>query len=189
MGIPDYDVMFDLLDTSLCGYLTVEQLQEFQIEVFFAPLDVRQIEAAIQTVCGRKTDRICRKGHFGGVVEELGRRALLEESIQWDFKCLDVSGSGRISLSSALLLFKCVHGEHFSLQTWNSFVSSRSKRFSDVSFDEIKLWLCALPSGGPCDDEEFLNEKENLELKASEDLYEEWSELERLQVGNSTTTS
>ena len=182
MGIPDYDLMFDLLDTSLRGYLTVDQLGEFQMEVYFAPLDVRQIEAAITTVCGRNARGKCPKEHFGSVVEELGRRMLLEESIHWDFKCLDVSGSGRISLESALLLFKCVHGDDFSLKTWNNFLSSRPKSFSDVSFDEIKLWLCDLPTGGPCEEEEYLDEKEALETRRGEQFYEEWSELDRLQV-------
>lgn len=182
MGIPDYDVMFDLLDISFRGFLTVNQLQEFQMEVYFAPLDVRQIEAAITSVCGRNSAGKCLKEHFGSLVEELGRRVLLEESIQWDFQCLDVTGCGRISLSSALLLFKCVHGEHFSLQTWNKFVSSRSRSYLDVSFDEIKLWLCDLPTGGPCEDEEFLSEREKVESQGGEELYEEWSELEKLQV-------
>lgn len=182
MGIPDYDLMFDLLDISSRGYLTINQLQEFQTEVYFSPLDVRQIEAAITTVCGRKAGGTCTKESFGSVVEELGRRVLLEESVEWDFKSLDVTGCGRISLSSTLLLFKCVHGEHFSLQTWDKFLSSRPKSCPDVSFDEVKLSLCDLPTGGPCEDGQFLDAKEKVEFQGSEELYEEWSELEKLQV-------
>lgn len=184
MGIPEYDLMFDLLDIPSRGYLTIDQLQEFQAEVYFAPLDVQQIEAAITTVCGRKAGGICAKENFGSVVEELGRRVLLEESVGWDFKCLDVTGCGRISLSSTLLLFKCIHGEHFSLGTWENFLSSRPKSCSDVSFDEVKLWLCDLPTGGPSEDEEFLDAKEKVEFQGSEELYEEWSELDKLQVEN-----
>ena len=94
MGIPDYDLMFDLLDTRVRGYLTVDQLQEFQTQVYFAPLDRRQIEAAINFVCGEKNSQLkCSKEYFGSVVEEIGRRVLLEESIAWDFKCLDVLGN------------------------------------------------------------------------------------------------
>ena len=92
MGIPDYDMMFDLLDTRMCGYLSVEQLQDFQTQVYFAPLDQRQIEAAVYFVCGKNSQLKCTKEYFGNVVEEIGRRVLLEESIAWDFKCLDVLG-------------------------------------------------------------------------------------------------
>lgn len=91
-------------------------------------------------------------------------------------------GCGRISLSSALLLFKCVHGEQFSLDTWNRFVSSRLTSYDDVSFDEIKLWLCEVPSGDLSNDDDFDNEREKLENQGGENLYEDWSVLEKLQV-------
>jgi hypothetical protein len=95
MGIPDYDLMFDLLDTKICGYLTIDELQDFQTQVYFAPLDRRQIEAAVHFVCGKNSQLKCSKEYFGNVVEEIGRRVLLEESIAWDFKCLDVLGGCR----------------------------------------------------------------------------------------------
>ena len=84
--------MFDLLDTRLHGYLTVDQLQDFQTQVYFVPLDRLQIEAAVAYICGEDSQLKCSKEHFGRVVEEIGRRVLLEESIAWDFKCLDVLG-------------------------------------------------------------------------------------------------
>ena len=92
MGIPDYDLMFDLLDTGMHGYLTIDQLQDFQTQVYFVPLDRKQIEAALNYVCGKNSHLTCDKEHFGNVVEEIGRRVLLEESVAWDFKCLDVLG-------------------------------------------------------------------------------------------------
>ena len=92
MGIPDYDLMFDLLDTGMRGYLTIDQMQDFQTQVYFVPLDRRQIEAALNYVCGKNSHLRCDKEHFGSVVEEIGRRVLLEESVAWDFKCLDVMG-------------------------------------------------------------------------------------------------
>ena len=92
MVVPDYDAIFDVLDIQMKGYLTIEQLQDFQNEVLFASLDRRQIEAAVNFVCGRNSQLKCTKEYFGGVVEEIGRRVSLEESIYWDFKCLDVLG-------------------------------------------------------------------------------------------------
>jgi hypothetical protein len=80
------------------------------------------------------------------------------------------------------LLFKCVHGEQFSLDIWNRFVSSRLTSYDDVSFDEIKLWLCAIPSGDLSNDNDFDNEREKLENQGGEKLHEDWSFLEKLQV-------
>ena len=81
-----------------------------------------------------------------------------------------------------MLLFKCVHGEQFSLDTWNRFVLSRLTSYDDVSFDEIKLWLCEVPSGDLSNDVDFDNEREKLANQGSENLYEDWSALEQLQV-------
>ena len=98
-----------------------------------------------------------------------------------NFSCVS-QGCGRISLSSALLLFKCVHGEQFSLDTWNRFVSSRLTSYDDVSFDEIKLWLCEVPTGDVLHEVDFDNERENLEHQGCEKLYKDWSVLQKLQV-------
>ncbi len=81
-----------------------------------------------------------------------------------------------------MLLFKCVHGEQFSLDTWNRFISSRLTSYDDVSFDEIKLWLCDVPSGDVHSDTEFDHERDKLENQGGERLYEDWSVLEKLQV-------
>ena len=84
-----------------------------------------------------------------------------------------------------MLLFKCVHGEQFSLDMWNRFVSSRCG-YDDVSFDEIKLWLCEVPSGNLSNDVEFDDEREKLENQGVESLHEDWSLLQQLQVNSRT---
>lgn len=70
------------------------------------------------------------------------------------------------------------------MNTWNRFVSSRLSGNDDVSFDEIKLWLCELPSGDATGDVNYDTEREKLEKQGSERLYEDWSVLDKLQVNS-----
>jgi len=84
------------------------------------------------------------------------RRRELEEKVSWDFKCLDMDKNGRISLQSALFLFKTVHENRFSMKLWNSFLSSRCRPEDEVSFDEIRMFLCNTPSFDASGDDEYV---------------------------------
>ena len=180
MGILDLELMFDLLDTEMRGYLTSNQLQQFHESLYFSPMDSRQIEAALRTVCG--SSELCPREQFIGVLEELDRRRSLEEKIYWDFKTVDVEGKGRISLSTALFLFKSVHNELFSMKSWRSFLSSREFPEADVSFDEIKVFLCNLMDGGPADREEYDDELRATDMRYVSNEYRKLKEFEKLQV-------
>ena len=144
MVVQDLDLLFDILDTDLKGYLTVEEVQLFDESTFFEALDLEQISAAFQRVCGNK-DGKCSRGQFHYLLQELERRRTLESQVKWDFRALDTDDDGRISLQSALFLFKTVHDRSFTLQLWNSFLSSRNRPEDDVAFDEIRLFLCNIP--------------------------------------------
>ena len=178
------ELMFDLLDTDMRGYLTLNQLQDFHESLYFSPIDPRQIEAAIRTVCGSSSRGLCPREKFMDVLDDLDRRKSLEEKISWDFKSLDVEGKGRISLKTALLLFKAVHNELFSMKTWRSFVSQREYPDADVCFDEIKMFLCNLVDGGPCEKEEFNEEERDVGLRCVENEYRNLKELEKFQVSS-----
>ena len=182
MGILDLELMFDLLDTDMRGYLTSNQLQDFHESLYFSPIDYKQIEAAIRTVCGPDSRGVCPREKFVNVLDELDRRKALEEKVFWDFKAVDVEGNGRISLKSALMLFKLVHSELFSMKTWRSFLSQREIPEADVCYDEIKIFLCNLVDGGPCDDEEFEEEEKSVSLRYCDNKYENLKELEKFQV-------
>lgn len=182
MGIPELDLMFDVLDTGLTGYLTTSQLSEFFQDVYFLRLDRNQLEGALQTVCGYNHDNRCSREHFLPILQELERRKSLEEKIYWDFRALDFEGNNRISIESTLFLFKAVHEEKFSLKTWNNFVKHRFDPTSDVSFDEVKIFLCNLPVGGPCDDGEYFNERDEVSRKHADEEYSIVKELRDLQV-------
>lgn len=181
MGILDLELMFDLLDTGMVGYLTSNQLQDFHESLYFTPIDQRQIEAAIMTVCGRDSGGVCPREKFIGVLNELDRRKSLEDKVYWDFKAVDVEGKGRISLKTALMLFKAVHNELFSMKTWRSFLTQRAVPEADVSFEELKMFLCNLVDGGPCDEQEFGEEEKAVSLRVCNNKYESLKELEKLQ--------
>ncbi|KXJ12055.1 hypothetical protein AC249_AIPGENE28759 [Exaiptasia diaphana] len=182
MGIPELDLMFDVLDTGVTGYLTTPQILDFYQEIYFSTLDRRQLEGALMTVCGHNHDNRCPREHFFDVLKEIDRRKSLEEKIYWDFRALDFEGNNRISIESTLFLFKAVHEETFSLKTWNDFIKQRLNPSSDVSFDEVKIFLCNLPVGGPCDDGEFMQERDEVTKRNAEDSYRTVKELRDLQI-------
>lgn len=62
-------------------------------------------------------------------------------------------------------------------------MSSRPNHYEDVSYDEVKLWLCELPVEGNLSESfEFDDEKGKLENERGEKFYEDWSLYEQLQV-------
>ena len=182
MGILDLELMFDLLDTEMMGFLTSNQLQDFHESLYFSPIDHRQIEGAILTVCGRDSGGVCPREKFIDVLDELDRRKTLEEKVYWDFKAVDVEGKGRVSLKTALMLFKAVHNELFSMKTWRAFLAQRLVQEADVCYDEMKMFLCNLVDGGPCDDQEFEDEEKAVSLRVCDNKYESLKEMEKLQV-------
>ncbi|XP_074646022.1 uncharacterized protein LOC141902273 [Tubulanus polymorphus] len=78
---------------------------------------------------------------------------------------LDRRGNHQLSLKDALVLFKQTHGDKFSMNSWNQFLKSRDNSTNDVYFDELKLWLCAIPSSADhmiTSNNEFLQEEKNI---------------------------
>ncbi len=141
----DLDLLFDILDTDFKGHLTLKEIQLFEESTFFEALDLDQIIAALNFICGYQDGGKCSKTNFRNLLMELERRRNLENKIKWDFNALDCNCDDRISLQSALFLFKSVHVEKFSINLWNSFLSSRARPEEEVSFHEIKMFLCNIP--------------------------------------------
>ena len=62
MGILDFDSVFDMLDPAQRGYITSEQVQEYDSALHLtAALCPAQVKAAIQQVCGEAEQRVTRK--------------------------------------------------------------------------------------------------------------------------------
>ena len=96
------------------------------------------------------------------ILEEFSRRRQADEQSQWDFRALDQNGSSRLPLSQALLLFQVTHGDQFSMDTWHAFLNDRQHPDIDVSYDEMRPWLCAPPGEQQCNRQQIENEKERM---------------------------
>ena len=105
----------------------------------------------------------------------MDRRKSVEERARWDFMSLDKEGNNRIPLSDALTLFKVTHGPSMSLYTWKKFLASRELPDFDVSFDEVRMWLCNLPEGKPCTSDEILIEESRILNESNEQDREDFS--------------
>ncbi|KAL5014535.1 hypothetical protein ScPMuIL_008805 [Solemya velum] len=151
--------VFQSLDKSCTGFLTVQQLQDFLQQVFYITLSTNQIEAAFKQVCGSRSKGVTIDT-FEDVLCELDRRQNTEEQAYWDFQALDITGANRISLRDAQLLFKEYHGDSFSVKTWQDFLKSRRNPNADICFDEISLWLCNIPVGVGATEDEFRMEED-----------------------------
>lgn len=64
MGVVDLASVFDLLDLSRRGYITVEQVRRFLASVHIASLCDAQLSAALAQTCGTSAPARINKPHF-----------------------------------------------------------------------------------------------------------------------------
>ncbi|XP_064633679.1 golgin subfamily A member 4-like [Lineus longissimus] len=181
MGIPDFSRVFDVLDPSCRGYLTADNIQSFHETLHFTPITKDQVNSAISQICGKSSEGRVHKEFFIKVLQDLDRRKNLEQKVRWDFVALDKNGNHRLPLQDALLLFRETHGERFSLHTWQTFLRSRVEPDADVCFDEVKIWLCNLPSGDVCSANELEIEEERLEKGRQDKEFGIYQDFKKLQ--------
>ncbi|KAL4226590.1 hypothetical protein ACF0H5_014574 [Mactra antiquata] len=163
MGVKDFESLFDSIDLSGKGVIDCDELHVFCEDLFLAPLCIQHIESAIKHVCGAAG--MVKRSKFLDVLTEVERRKATEEQAYWDFQALDYTGRNRIGLRETLWLFKEIHGDRFSLATWRRFLGGREFPDSDVYFNEIRFWLCDIPVGTPCSDDELKAEEDTLKMK------------------------
>ncbi|XP_022298182.2 uncharacterized protein LOC111107326 isoform X1 [Crassostrea virginica] len=185
MGIQDLTTLFNSLDTACRGFVTNDQIVEFVQSIYLAPVALEHVDGAIQAVCG--TPGVVNRCHFIDVLEELQRRRSVDEQSYWDFQALDSSGTNRISLKDALLLFREFHAERFSMHTWHQFLESRAIPNADVYFDEIRFWLCGYPQGEPATLEQITKEEARLERTRGQHDLEGYNAYKILQDDGSET--
>ena len=179
----EFAAIFDLLDSKFRGYIDQDQIQEFHVAFYFAPVPWDQIKASVDQICGKDAGGKCSRKHFLQLLFELERRKTAEENAWWDFKALDTRDCDRISIKEALMLFKATHQEHFTMSTWQKFMEARNLSNDDVSFDEIRMWLCNPPlPGDVCDNQEVVTVCEKLEREKRKADYHEHKEFIALQV-------
>ncbi|XP_071495122.1 uncharacterized protein [Diadema antillarum] len=149
MGVSsEFDAVYDILDSRQRGFIEYEEVLEFYLEFYFMPVARDQVSEAIKHVCGKEANGRCQKAQFLDLVVELERRRQIEHGTWWDFKGLDTKDADRISTKDALFLMKATHQEHFTFATWQGFLESRAHPHEDVSYSEIRMWLCNWPLPG-----------------------------------------
>lgn len=92
MGIQDLMTVFDRLNPTNTGYISVNQLYELLKSVYIEPVLWAHVEAAVLHVCGPDSGNKVNREDFEAVVEEVERRRALDEQAYWDFQALDCNG-------------------------------------------------------------------------------------------------
>ena len=149
------EVIFNKYCSDKIQGLTAEELQKLYESIRPDGLGIKQINASLKTVC--ESDQ-CDKEDLVDVLREMDRRYFLANDLKWEFAMLDRKQKGAITQQDARFLFKMVHGEFFSQRRWTKFLNSRAAKESLISFNEIEVDLCDIPTMGWI--EEILEEEE-----------------------------
>jgi len=151
---------FNKYDTSFTGELSAQELQSLHAEIRDGGISLAQVKASISEVCA--TDA-CDKEELFDVLNEMDRRYFLVRDLKWEFAMLDTERKGTISERSAKFLFQAVHDDFFSQRRWVKFLRSRAAPGSEISFAEIEVPLCNIPSLDWLEEEREDEEKEKEE--------------------------
>ena len=135
--------LFNDADTKNTGELDAEQLQVIHASIRPGGISIRQTKASISEICAAETCDICE---FLDVLNEMDRRYFLVKDLQWEFAMLDGKQCGTISEKDARFLFQAVYDEFFSHRRWLKFLKARRVPGSGISFAEIEVELCNIPS-------------------------------------------
>ncbi|XP_032220339.2 trichohyalin [Nematostella vectensis] len=163
--------VFDKYDTNFLGELTAEQLQQLHAEFRDGGVSLAQVKASIREVCATET---CDKDELFDVLNEVDRRYFLARDLSWEFAMIDREQKGTISERSARFLFQAVHDDFFSPKRFAKFLRSRAAPGTGVSFAEIEVPLCDIPTL------DWLEEEKEDEDRQKEELLKLQREEERL---------
>lgn len=164
--------IFNRFDTDFTGELRAEQLQELHAGLRDGGISLPQVEASIEAVCAAET---CDRQELYDVLNEMDRRYYLVKDLQWEFAMLDREKKGTISEREARFLFQAVHDDFFSHRRWLKFLRSRAAAGSGISFAEIEVPLCDIPTM------DWLEEEKLDEDKAKEEVLRRNKEKERAE--------
>ena len=138
-----FQKLFNDADQKNTGELDGEQLQAVHASIRPGGISIRQTEASISEICAAET---CDIYEFFDVLNEMDRRYFLVKDLQWEFAMLDGKQCGTIREKDARFLFQAVYDEFFSHRRWLDFLKGRRVRGSGISFAEIEVELCNIPS-------------------------------------------
>ncbi|XP_068681150.1 trichohyalin-like [Montipora foliosa] len=135
--------IFNRFDKDFTGELTAEQLQELHASIRDGGISLPQVLASIEEVCACET---CDESELFDVLNEMDRRYYLVRDLQWEFAMMDREDKGTISERDARFLFQAVHDDFFSHRRFLKFLRSRAAPGSGISFAEIEVQLCNIPT-------------------------------------------
>ena len=168
-----FNEVFDRFDTTFSGELTAPQLQELHSDIRDGGVSLPQVEASINAVCACDT---CDRQELVDVLNEMDRRYFLVRDLQWEFAMLDREQKGTISEKDGKFLFQAVHDEYFSHRRWVRFLRNRVAPGTGISFAEIEVPLCDIPTRDWLEEDKGEEDKERQEYlrkKAEKEKAEE----------------
>ncbi|KAK2162247.1 hypothetical protein LSH36_101g03021 [Paralvinella palmiformis] len=137
------DEVFDQYDFFNIGELSPEQLQMIHSDIRPGTISIQQIKESIKYVC---VHNVCEKSELFDVLQEMDRRYYLTENYRWEFSMLDTENKDTIAEDQARWFMENAHAPYFSSLRWQRFVKRRAVPGSGVSFAEIEVPLCNIPS-------------------------------------------
>ncbi|XP_022107129.1 axoneme-associated protein mst101(2)-like [Acanthaster planci] len=142
---------------------------------------IGRVQAAMSYCC--LTDDTCEPSELFALLQELDRRYFLLQDFRWEFALLDRHQNDLITEDQARFMFEAIHGKLFSKLQWERFLKNRPVPGSGISFAEIEVDLCNIPSRADMAYEE-MEEHRQKEEKAKQieqrKQAEEQARLERL---------
>lgn len=138
------DLVYSSYDTEELQGLSPVQLQSLYENLRYTKLSIPQIKASMSYTCACPS--LCDREEILDVLQEMDRRFFLAQDLQWEFALLDRQRKGAISKSEAKFLFQMVHGDFFSKYRFERLMQSRVVVDSDITFEEIEVELCNIPT-------------------------------------------
>ncbi|OAF70210.1 hypothetical protein A3Q56_02029 [Intoshia linei] len=105
-----------------------------------------QIQQAMKYTCA--DEMFVYESEYMNLIAELERRYYIIREVEWEFKMLDYCNVNNITLEDAKYrwLAKRTHGKFFSEYAWDTFLSKRTFPLSRVTFEQLQIFLCSIPS-------------------------------------------
>lgn len=88
MGVHNFETMFDMIDLTRKGSVSLEQVHTFCETLYFAPVCIQHVDGAINLIC--HAPNMVTKREFLDVLTDVERRRTVDEQAYWDFQVCDV---------------------------------------------------------------------------------------------------
>ncbi|XP_064626175.1 apical junction molecule-like [Lineus longissimus] len=153
--------IFHDYDTGFQNELTPEQLHILHADFRMGGISLPQVRAAMKYSCA--SEHYCDVHELFDLLQEMDRRYFLIQDFRWEFSMLDREMKDTITEEEARWMMQAVHSELFSKKKWQKFLMQRAAPGSGVTFAEIEVDLCDIPSREALAQEQYEDEREREE--------------------------